>query len=58
VQSAMKKPKPIEIHEDRPTTARRRSRNGVGIVAPTRVLTPKTLRAPRHKKRDLEDNSA
>ncbi len=53
----MKKPKPIEIHEDRPTTARRRSRNGVGIVAPTRVLTPKTLRAPRHKKRDLEDNS-
>jgi hypothetical protein len=53
----MKKLKPIQITIDRPAKARRQARQSVGAVAPTRVLTPKTQRPPRHKKPLVEDDA-
>lgn len=51
----MKKPKPLEIKEDRSLQARRRARQAVGAVKPARVITPKSLKDPRHKKPLLDD---
>ncbi len=46
----MKKPKPLEIKEDPALKARRRARQAVGTVKPARVITPKHLKDPRHKR--------
>ncbi|MGC4056451.1 MAG: hypothetical protein QM757_47245 [Paludibaculum sp.] len=51
----MKKPKPLEIKEDRSLQARRRARQAVGAVKPARVITPKVMKDPRHKKVQLDD---
>lgn len=48
---AMKKPKPLEIKEDPALKARRQARREVGTVTPVRVLTPRNLKPPRHKKK-------
>lgn len=53
----MKKPKPLEIKEERPLVARRRARQAVGPVKPARPMTPKTLKPPRHKRPAAEDDA-
>jgi len=51
----MKKPKPLEIKEDRPLKARRQARQAIGSVKPAAVITPRVRKPPRHKKDLLED---
>lgn len=51
----MKKPKPLEIKEDRSLQARRRARHTVGSVKPAQVITPKPRKAPRHRPTLAED---
>ncbi|MBL0156032.1 MAG: hypothetical protein IPP47_02800 [Bryobacterales bacterium] len=53
----MKKPKPLEIKEDPALKARRRARQAIGPVKPTRLIVPKDMRAPKHKKDIREDDS-
>ena len=51
----MKPAKPLEIKEDPALKARRRARQAIGTVKPARVITPKKLKPPRHKKVALDD---
>ena len=53
----MKKPKPLEIKEDPALKARRRARQAIGPVKPVRVITPKAMKDPKHKKVIREDDS-
>ncbi|MBI4889474.1 MAG: hypothetical protein HY821_02540 [Acidobacteria bacterium] len=50
----VKKPKPIEIHEDAALKARRRARVSVGAVKPSFAITPKAAKPPKHKKKAAE----
>jgi hypothetical protein len=54
----MKKLKPLEIKEDPSLKARRQARAAMGSVKPARPITPRNLRAPRHKKSPLEDQES
>jgi hypothetical protein len=54
----MKKLKPLEIKEDAGLKARRRARAAVGMVKPARVMTPKSLKPARHKRKPGEDEES
>jgi hypothetical protein len=41
----------IELPQDQATTSRRKARAAAGTPPSTRVLTPKHLKPPKHKKK-------
>jgi hypothetical protein len=51
----MKKKILIELPDDKPAQARRKARSAAGTPQPTRVLTPKHLKPPKHKKKEAPE---
>lgn len=50
----MKRKIVIEIPDETAAKARRKSRAAAGSPQPTRVITPRHLRPPKHKKKAAE----
>jgi hypothetical protein len=51
----MKKKIVIELPQEKATRSRRRARAAAGTPPSTRVLTPKHLKPPKHKKKAAGD---